>query len=315
MNFFPALCLLFASAVSQLYAMNVLHSLFATASWRSFPRRCLTSCRASAPFSIEQQELFRRKVRQHQASVPRPTNAEQVRSLVAKGSGFGVLSTNSAQHAGFPCGSMVGYCIDQQGRLFSSLSSLSSHTADLVKDGRCSLLVAEDGAGADRARVCFTGTMRKVDSEASRADLRELYLRRHPGAYWVDFPDFRFFVMESLQAVRYVGGFANASNVDPEAFLQASADPLLAFADPVIQHMNADHRDSLQAMVTHILGITCKQASMIALDRLGLTVSAQLCFDDEVRQLRLPFPHPVTDRKAVKDTIVQMAQEAEAVTT
>ncbi|RYH29135.1 DUF2470 domain-containing protein [archaeon] len=78
--------------------------------------------------------------------------------------------------------------------------------------------------------------------------------------------------MDSIQSIRYVGGFARAASVTPADYLQAPSDPLLAFADPVMKHMNEDHRDTLVAMVRHYVGVPCTEASLCALDKFGMTV-------------------------------------------
>lgn len=58
---------------------------------------------------------------------------------------FGVLSTLSSKAEGFPEGSVVEYVADPQGRPIFSFSTLSSHTSDVQRDGRCSLTVLADG--------------------------------------------------------------------------------------------------------------------------------------------------------------------------
>ncbi|RYH29134.1 hypothetical protein EON65_09620 [archaeon] len=133
------------------------------------------------------QELFQ-KITKHQQTCPKLSQAEEVKSLLLKSNGYGVLSTNSVAQPGFPIGSIVGFWLDEEGKPFSILSSLSGHTADLRKDGRSSLLVSEkDFKGADNGRVTLTGVINRVSDEGKRTRLRELYLKKHPDAYWIDF--------------------------------------------------------------------------------------------------------------------------------
>lgn len=70
-----------------------------------------------------------------------PLVVEECRTLVEQSIGFGVLSTNSVQHPGFPTGSVVGFSLDARGLPFFSLSTLSAHTTDANADGRVSLTV------------------------------------------------------------------------------------------------------------------------------------------------------------------------------
>lgn len=79
--------------------------------------------------------------------------------------------------------------------------------------------------------------------------------------------------MNSIKSIRFVGGFARAGSVTPEEYLSAKPDPISAFADPVMKHMNEDHADSTQAMIQHYVGIPCTDAKIVNLDRLGMTVS------------------------------------------
>ena len=50
--------------------------------------------------------------------------------------------------------------------------------------------------------------------EAEQAALREVYLAKHPGSFWVDFGDFTWFRLADVVAGRLVGGFARAGKVD-----------------------------------------------------------------------------------------------------
>lgn len=49
---------------------------------------------------------------------------------------YGTISTNSTEMEGYPAGSFISYAADTEGRPIVAVSSLSSHTVDLKKDGR-----------------------------------------------------------------------------------------------------------------------------------------------------------------------------------
>jgi predicted small metal-binding protein len=86
--------------------------------------------------------------------------------------------------------------------------------------------------------------------------------------------DFSYFAMDTLIAVRYVGGFAIAGSVTPDAFFQARPDPHAGYAQDVVDHMNDHHGDSLIRMVQVSTGISeCSEARMTGVDRLGFWVS------------------------------------------
>ena len=55
----------------------------------------------------------------------------------------GALSTLSKAMPGFPFGSVVPYCLEEQGRPLILISRIAQHTHNLQKDPKCSLLVGE----------------------------------------------------------------------------------------------------------------------------------------------------------------------------
>jgi hypothetical protein len=117
--------------------------------------------------------------------------------------------------------------------------------------------------------------------------------------------DFSYFRMESLEAVRFVGGFAMAGSVTPVDYKAAQPDPLAGFSGPVLKHMNDDHADSTVAMIKHFAGVDCSEAQIVSLDRLGMTVKAKLdIFGGGYSKVRLSFPREVKDRKAIKEVLV-----------
>eukprot|EP00218_Dolichomastix_sp_CCMP3274_P007286 CAMPEP_0170143258 /NCGR_PEP_ID=MMETSP0033_2-20121228/9812_1 /TAXON_ID=195969 /ORGANISM="Dolichomastix tenuilepis, Strain CCMP3274" /LENGTH=271 /DNA_ID=CAMNT_0010379691 /DNA_START=77 /DNA_END=892 /DNA_ORIENTATION=+ len=251
------------------------------------------------------------KLMEYASTVPKMNFAEECRTLVELGRS-GVLSTMSASSPGFPAGAVVGYAADGEGRPILALSSLSGHTRDLASETRCSLTVMAQGfAGAADARVSLMGRCTPVP-EAEVAAAREVYLAKHPDAFWVDFGDFSWHRFEaSFEDIRLVGGFARAATVKTEDYAAAEADPVAAFSGPVASHMNADHSDSTVACVLAATGVAVSSASIVSLDKIGLNIEA-VTADGEQTKLRLPFPEPATDRKAVKDQIVAMTKAAAA---
>jgi putative heme iron utilization protein len=93
-----------------------------------------------------------------------------------------VLSTLSskASEEGFPTGSVVEYVADDQGRPIFSFSTLSPHTGDVQKDGRCSLTVLAEGFKASWAgrsfhrRVCLAVQQQQQKQQQTGAKLRVL---------------------------------------------------------------------------------------------------------------------------------------------
>jgi len=254
-------------------------------------------------------------IREHQEKCQKPTWAEEIRTIMQQKEGFGIVSTNSHKPAlaGFPLGSVVGFAVDDKGRPFFSWSGMSAHTQNVKKDGRAALCVTEEAfKGAADARVTLVGTISEVTDKEEADKLREKYKDFHAGAYWASFGDFAIYRMTDIKEVSFVGGFARAGGVTVEEYMEATPDPLSAFANPVMKHMNEDHTDALKDYVRYLVGLEGEfdQIAMKRLDKYGFDVRVRSGDDSGV--LRIPFASPVTERKAVKEAIVALSQQVAA---
>lgn len=250
------------------------------------------------------------KIKSNEMIAKRLSMADEIRTLIDQSICFGTLSTNSLQYSGYPTGSIVGFELDENSKPFFVFSTMSSHTKDIITDKKASLTItAKEFKGAAEGRVVIIGDVVKVKETTTIEKLREKYLSRHKDAYWIDFGDFSYFSMETIVAVRYVGGFAMAGSVNPEDFLSAKPDPIASFAAPIMKHMNDDHSDSTIAMLKHYVGIDCSEATIVSLDSLGMTVKAKLPIaGGGYSKIRLSFPRPALERKAVKEVLVEMTK-------
>jgi len=249
-----------------------------------------------------------------------------------KGASEGVDSTRPAEAAaGLP---------------IFALSQLSSHTRDLLKNKRASLFCAESGGmRPDAARATLVGSVEKIEDEKEKAKAREIYRKQHPDAFWVDFGDFSWFKMTELKEVKYVGGFGRAATVSATEYQNAKVDPVRKFSGPVCKHMNEDHAESTLDIVKmevfgeenmHLLrssggsvGSSSSstsgssgddknnnenmKAEMCEIDSIGMTVSLRLG-SQNLGKVRIEWPEPANDRKAIKDQIVNLTKKAAAVT-
>jgi len=155
---------------------------------RNVCNRFASNAQPPAAFSEEEISTYQNTLKLHQRKAKRLSVAEEARTLIEYSNGYGVLSTNSSSNDGFPYGSVVGFQIDKLGHPFFVFSKLSSHTKDVVKDGRVSLVVmSKDFKGASEGRVTLVGELEKVVEEDNVQALRDLYLKRHTDAFWIDF--------------------------------------------------------------------------------------------------------------------------------
>ena len=246
-----------------------------------------------------------------------PTAAERARTLVA-GAVDGTLSTVALDPAGYPFGSIVTHALDPEGRPLVLMSDLAEHARNLAEDARASLLVTEGGSGAGRlaaARATLVGTVvRLPDDDQDEAVAR--YLEVHPGAFWARFPDFAMHRLE-LEAIRYVRGFGEMSWVGVDAYSAAEADPLAGAEAGIVEHMNADHADSLCTMVAAFLDVEGEvtAATMTSCDRYGFEVRLALApsepgGDEGLAFGRLGFPEPLTAAEQARHAMVELVRAA-----
>ena len=127
-------------------------------------------------------------------------------------------------HRGEPYVSMVPFALDEGAPEFLiHVSGLSPHTRDMLEHPRVSLLVvAPDDGGRPQARATVQGEAAPLDAGSARhAAAKALYLQRFPEA--VDtfaLADFSLFAIRP-EAVRFIGGFAQAVSLTPELFARA----------------------------------------------------------------------------------------------
>lgn len=253
---------------------------------------------------------------EHQQNAPKLGWAVDIRTLVEYNHGFAVMSTNSKSNPGYPGGSVVGFAPDSLGRPIFIFSGMSTHTQDLLTDPRCSVTIAaKEFKGAADGRVNLLGNVTLLSSAEDKAAARETYLKKHPGAFWVDFGDFNWFRMDEIVDIRFVGGFARAGSVTPEEYGAAAPDEIASFGMMVAKHMNEDHSSATKAMIAgQIEGMEVEEAQIVSLDSLGMYVKVTRVprASDQPQQfkLRLPFPRQAKDRKDVKVMIMEMTNAA-----
>jgi putative heme iron utilization protein len=157
----------------------------------------------------------------------------------------GTLATVATEPSGYPYGSLVTFAMHGADPIFL-VSTLATHTKNLVADRRASLMVAEELAADPLAngRVTLVGDCARL---ATPGAARDAFLTEHPGAsYYADFTDFSFFRLE-VTSVRYIGGYGRMSWVELDAWRTAEPDPLAPHASDILAHMNRDHADALVA--------------------------------------------------------------------
>lgn len=237
------------------------------------------------------------------------TFAERVRTLLHLGR-IGSLSTLSNKLPGYPFGSVMPYGLDENGHPVFLISTMAMHTQNLLADPRSSLLVTQPDPGGDplgAARVTLLGNVQPVP-ERDVAEARRLYLARYPNSKnWVDFKDFSFYRMDVVD-VYYVGGFGVMGWLSAPEYYHAKPDPLADFATEILQHMNADHADTLSLLARAFAGIESQEAEMTSVDRLGFHV--RLKTSQGPRGARIAFAREVGSPAEARSALIEMVAQA-----
>jgi putative heme iron utilization protein len=181
---------------------------------------------------------------------------------------------------------------------------MAMHIQNLKAEPRASLLVTQANAEGDplgASRVTLLGNVLTV-AESELAQTRKLYLERYENSkYWVDFEDFSFYRMEVVDAY-YVGGFGVMGWVAATEYGVAQPDPLADAMAGIIEHMNADHKDSLILLARKFAGIDAEEATMTSVDRLGFHLRLKTA--ERVRGARIAFLREVSSTADARSVLV-----------
>ncbi len=205
---------------------------------------------------------------------------------------------------------MVPFALDSHGRPILQLAGIAQHTRNLKADPRASLLVQEPGLADDPQkgwRVTVLGRLALIpESEADEALAR--FVERVPAA--IDYAkqhDFLLYRLE-IERVRYIGGFGRIYWVDgPSAVREPHGAGLEGAAAHAIEHMNQDHRGSMQDMCEGVYGFRPKDAQMTALDRAGFLVRTS----EPARLLHFSFGREI-DAAAIRPEVIGVLRRAQA---
>lgn len=215
------------------------------------------------------------------------------------------------RHGGYPFASLTNVATDVDGAPIILVSRLATHTANLECDGRASLLLAETGKGDALAhpRLTVLGTFALVARDkADEPRLRRRFLMRHPKSeLYAGFADFAFWRMQVVSA-HLNAGFARAADLTAADILTdvSDAQPLIESEAGTVEHMNADHAETLRLYATRHIGAPDGAWRCVGLDPDGIDLQ------QSQTGLRLVFPQRVTEPVALRLVLRQLADAARA---
>jgi hypothetical protein len=231
---------------------------------------------------------------------PRSFTGDDMRRILRRAR-LATLSTLSAED-GSPYGSLCNVATDVRGFPLILVSRLALHTQNLLADGRASLLVSELPASGDALtgqRVTVTGYFEIADSAA----LRRRYMARHPASsFYAGFADFSLWRMTPSRA-HGVAGFGRIETL-PADEVFPKAGELDELEDSALEHMNADHAETISLYARKLLGLVGDGWTMAAIDCDG----AELVHEQESAYLQ--FDERVADGDSLRKAFVGLSAKA-----
>ena len=222
----------------------------------------------------------------------------------------GTLATLD-RNTGHPFASLVNVATDADGSPLILVSRLSTHTANLERDGRASILLAETGKGDPLAhpRLTVLGAMAPVDRDgADDARVRRRFLARHPKSeLYAGFGDFSFWRM-GVASAHLNGGFARAADLKAGDVLTdlSNANDMVGIEEGAVAHMNEDHAEAVRLYAGKLLDGRDGPWRVTGIDPDGL----DMILGDAA--LRLPFPERVTTADVLRQVLKRLAEKARA---
>jgi len=239
----------------------------------------------------------------------RPSAAEEARTVAAS-TNAGTLASLTAD--GDPWASFITYGL-LAGQPVLCVSNMAEHGRNLAGDPRASISIVAPDAGSDplaSSRITLAGVAeRPVGDELAAA--RQAHLDGVASArYYIDFSDFSLWVLR-VQRVRWVGGYGRMDSTTGEAYAEAEPDPVSPHAAGAIEHLNADHADSLANMARALGGYPdTTSAVCTGADRYGLDL--RVTTERGIAYTRVGYAAPIGSYGELRAATVELAQRAQA---
>jgi putative heme iron utilization protein len=235
------------------------------------------------------------------------SNAADLARRLLRRSRQGALATLMSGN-GDPYCSLVNLASHPDGSPILLISRLALHTQNILGDPRVSLMLDERTAGdpLEGARIMLAGTAEEARVEDVM--LRRRYLNVHPSAeVFVNFKDFSFFRIRPKGA-HLVAGFGRIVDLVPNQFLTdlSGTEALLEAEQGAVDHINADHCETLTLCATRLLGAETADWRCTGCDPDGIDLQAG------AKILRLDFAQRVTGPGELRKTLAQLAGKARA---
>ena len=225
----------------------------------------------------------------------------------------GILSTISTKFAGYPFGSVTPFVLDHHCQPIILISSIAEHTKNIMINAKVSLIVFDKGEDLQaNARLTLIGEAEKLDKDDGHLMAR--YSRFFPESVgYFAMHDFTLYRINIHQA-RYIAGFGKmgwmaASEINGEE-LDNKNNQLASIETSMIEHMNADHADSLLAYCKHFHGVAPSRATLIGVDSDGFDIEAAIGSEpnNDIKVFRFNFETSIFDANSARMAFVGLSK-------
>ena len=226
--------------------------------------------------------------------------ARLARQLLSRQS-MGVLSTHSADVAGYPFGSITPYILNYNGEPIMLISDIAQHARNIKQNSKVSLIVFEQNAVDPQAsgRLTWIGDAELLNP--ADTTIRRRYLRYFPSAasYFATH-DFAFYTIH-LRRGRFIGGFGQIYWIEAADMLLPN--PFRETETQIIEHMNQDHQKALLHYCKVLKNVNVADVTMTGIDSEGFDLLA------DGRKLRIDFDSPIRTMEEARAELVRLARQ------
>lgn len=222
----------------------------------------------------------------------------------------GVLSTvmrDTLDIEGYPFGSVVPFCLNQNNEIIILISDLAQHTKNIKENPKVSLTIHnEDQDNIQKGwRLTLVGDAVKA-SDDDYETLAARYERYFPESQkYHKVHDFNFYVIKPKKA-RYINGFGEIHWVNVDTIANPSIFDEATEAD-MITHMNEDHHDALILFLNTRMNVKkADKVRMTQIDQYGFTIA----HDEKIQ--RFFFDKEATSPNDIRLFLVDMVKKVRA---
>ncbi|KVI05817.1 glutamyl-tRNA reductase-binding protein, chloroplastic isoform X2 [Cynara cardunculus var. scolymus] len=238
----------------------------------------------------------------HPNNTNNKTSPAEVSRTIMELSSVGSFST--ATQDTWPLGVGVRFAVDSQGTPIVCLSASYQHFASQKSS---SLNVQLEQCGMRTTQCTIQGSLHRPDDQTALKKLESLWEKR-----FGEKADNNFINILEVERVLQMDNFMEDGVwVTSSDYRLANADPLRDFAEYLVREINTNNMEDVLRFCNIYVDsdVQVSEAKMVWVDRLGFDIHIYSPQND-VFEVRIPFPREVADEKGAKSSFNGMSQLA-----